>query len=193
MSGMHAAYRAALSVAVVGSVLTGVVGTLVSAYFCMWTASDLGIPPFVVLSGALVTGVVLLWDAVRPGRSRVTAGPVAIFVGLAVASAALIRTGEPFLLVSFAAPTFGFALVVPLALVGRRDLGAASTSLWHVGLGFVVAAVIQELSGLGLWVGLLDAMGALATGMLGALLAAAQALRTRSPQQHPGGVAATTH
>lgn len=192
MGSMPAAYRAAVSVAVVGSVLTGVVGTLASAYFCLWVASDLGVPPFIVLSTAVVAGLAFLWNAVRPGRLRVTGVPVALFVGLSFASAALIRTEGPFLLVSFAVPTLGFALVIPLALAARRDLRAASTALWRVGLGFVVAVVVEELSGLGLWVGLLDAMGALATGLLGAIFAAAHALRARSPQHHPGGMAAAT-
>jgi hypothetical protein len=175
-----------------GSVVVWIFGTLTTLSFLAWFISSPEgdpSPPITDTASAVVLGIGLLSVLLSVAAgSTIGAAVVRAFViaTIVVALAALfVLPGEsgdvpvPFGLLSFLTPALAFSLVLPAALVGRRDLREGTKCMAGIAAAFVVGAIVQQVSGAGLWISLVDAGGAVATALLAALTESARAAKER--------------
>lgn len=194
METAHAAYSAARLIAMLGSIAVWLFGTIVTSYILVWfissPAGELSpeASPVAILAvtGIALADVLLCIAATRPsGVATLRFSVLAVFI-LAVAAPlsrpveAFGTSGGAFVMMSLLVPSLAFALVLPTGILGWRDPSAATTAMAGIGVAFLTAFLGQALSNARLWISIADLGGALATGVLVALLLGARIAKTRT-------------
>lgn len=170
-----------------------VLGTVTCMYFLAWfISSPEGDPspetsPSAIVVVALIAlaGVLLCIAAVKPVGAavvRVSVIAVALLALVGLVFRAPEATGTlsvGFVVLSFLVPALAYALVLPVAIIGRRDLRAAGTAMAGIAVAFLAAFVVQSVSEAKMWISLADLGGAFWTGMLAVLLLRARAAEER--------------
>lgn len=176
-----------------GSVVVWLFGTVTCMYFLAWfISSPEGEPspetsPSAIVVVALIAlaGVLLCIAAVKPVGAavvRVSVIAVALLALVGLVFRAPEATGTlsvGFVVLSFLVPALAYALVLPVAIIGRRDLRAAGTAMAGIAVAFLAAFVVQSVSEAKMWISLADLGGAFWTGMLAVLLLRARAAEER--------------
>lgn len=193
MPSAHFAYSTARFFAVLGSVVVWLFGSLACLYFLGWAISSPDGDPapetspaaVVVLAVVALADVLLCVAASRPAGAKVLRVSVISVVVLALVG--LVGRAQdtsgippaPFVVLAFLVPALACALVLPAAILGRRDLRAAARSMRGIAVIFLTALAVLEVSGAQMWIGTADLLGALATGVLALLFRGAGAARER--------------
>jgi hypothetical protein len=176
-----------------GSIVVWLFGTLSCMYFLVWfISSPEGDPnPETSTTAIFVVAVIALADVLlcmaagKPlGAAVVRVSVIAVIVlalaGLLVLPSEASYLPVAFVVLSFLVPTLAYALVLPVALSGRRDLRAAAISMACITVAFLTAFVVQSASDAKMWISFADLDGAFATGVLAVLLLGARAAKERT-------------
>jgi hypothetical protein len=187
-------YSTARFSAMLGSVVVWLFGTLSCMYFLGWFISspegdpspDISPTAVWVVAGIALVDVLLCLAARKPSGSAVVRVSVIGVVVLALAGL-LVRLPETvgalpvsFVVLSFLVPTLAYALVLPAAIIGWRDVRAGARTMAGITVAFLAGFGVQSISDAKLWISFTDVGGALATGVLVLLLFGARATEAKT-------------